>query len=116
MRKADLKTGMVCENVDGRLFMVWGGGLVDLAPKNSWGGAPFNRFNEALEDTVVNQSKDWSIHAVYSEKEAAGSGMIFKMQHPEYLKGALLWKREVVEEMTLAQVCQKLGKKIKIIP
>ncbi len=115
MRKKDLKTGMIVELVDGEKRLVIANTLIGLVSGS--GGIAMSYVNDDLTlDTVLHGD----IVKVYSEPHSdrpdhhIGSDLGWFM-HPNCTKlSKLLWERQA-EEMTLEQVCEMLGKDIKIV-
>jgi hypothetical protein len=75
--------------------------------KNGW--TDLNDINADL--TALVGGKGWDIVSV--RRPLHKSDCLFDAFEKEF--GALVYKRQEVEEMTLEQVCKLLGKEIKII-
>lgn len=104
--KADLKTGDVVLRRNGDVEIV-NRELQMFIRKNGW--TDLNDINADLASTLGG--KDWDIVSV--RRPLHKSDCLFDAFEKEF--GALVYKRQEVEEMTLEQVCKLLGKEIKII-
>lgn len=105
--KADLKTGDVIRRRDGRVE------IVNLELGVSIGKSCCTNLANIREDlTCVCDSEMYDIVAIRRPK----IGYDCQFDAFERNRGTLVYERQEVEEMTLAQVCKALGKNIKIIP
>lgn len=109
--KADLKTGMVVELADGERMIVINDSIVGI---NGW--MPLYKYDENLKESTYH---DLDINKVWEQRSFVS---FIQMFHTDWLDedrfGHKLYDRNdpVVEEMTLEQVCEELGRTIKIIP
>lgn len=107
--KAGLKAGDIIQQRNGatRIIMKYGddnhGVLV--------GRSDTTNLDDYREDLSHNSDKHFDIVAIRRPTKA--KDVCF--QAFRYYYGALIYEREEVEEMTLAEVCKLLGKNIKII-
>ena len=107
MEKSDLKTGMTVQFDNGTYALVMGGAVTGLC--GEYGGRKLNN----LEFNTINK--------IFKEgSNYDGSDLIWKIQSykqvEKYFLGELLWERPPkVEELTLEQVCEELGREIKIV-
>ena len=95
MKKSDLKTGYFVELRNGQNALILGNAVVTLedGDMSETGGASLGTYNNDLTDSWTTNS-GWDIMRVYDECDGAGSNLKFKMEHPEYLRGKLLWERK----------------------
>ena len=104
--KADLKTGDVILRRNGDVEIV-NRELKMFIRKEGW-----NSFDNECEDlTTRYPDNGWDIMAVRRPNEPSDC----RFNAFEHKLGTLVYEREEVEEMTLAEVCKLLGKNIKII-
>ena len=132
MTKRELKTGMIVTTQDGMEYVVFRN--VEYTYEN-----PFENLNGTTTDDVLVNAKmhSWSRLKYYNEDltynvsdgltdRFAKGNEIVKVEipyHPyafmkiddEKSKRKLLWKREIVKEVTIADVEEKFGCKVKII-
>lgn len=104
--KADLKTGDVILRRNGDVEIV-NGELEMFIRKN--GFTDFGGINDDL--TAAFGGKSWDIIAV--RRPVSRCDCVFNAFENE--RGDLVYEREEPVEMTLAEVCELLGKNIKII-
>lgn len=119
MTKSQLETGMVCKHADDGLSsimlnMPYYNGYRDVVVfhRSSWAG--IEEFNEDLTwgDNETPHQKSLAIVEIYIPKLPCYA---LSREVDDIEKFELLWEREKVEEMTMAQICHQLGKKIKIV-
>lgn len=110
----DLKTGMIVETTDGILRLIWSNTAIALS--DSGGGVPVSTLS------FKKDNEDWSANVVkvYSEPNyemrADMTWWIEDKNCIERTKAELLWEyKEPVLEMTLEEICNALGKNIKIV-
>lgn len=105
--KADLKTGDVIQQKDGCVGIV----NADLGTAITQGGwIDLSNFNDDLTSNLI-VDRDFDIVAVRRPKTKGDC----QFEAFQYKWGTLVYEREEVEEMTLAEVCKLLGKNIKIV-
>ena len=100
--KADLKDGMVVEAKDGRRRLVIG--------KKFMGQSTWTEFNNYTDDLKNRINSDFDIEKVYKS-----SGNKFDTVFKDHFL-TLIWEREeAYKEMTVAEIEEKLGYKIKVV-
>jgi hypothetical protein len=113
LKKSDLKTGMRVETVSGELYIV----LTDYTTINYGHQDIFfcgkNGFliGEKYDDQLrrgYDEADYYSVKRVYA---CPGDGHVLDLSE----KGKLLWEREEPKEMTIEEIQQKLGYKIKVV-
>ncbi len=102
--KFDLKSGMVVECRNGERYLVLRDKLLDSA---HWKN--INNYTTEMKKYVKSTHSD-DIMKVY---DTIGVTNLHNIFYDENL--ILIWERQEVEEMTLAEVCKLLGKEIKIV-
>ena len=103
--KADLKTGDVIMKRNGDVEIVIKEYGVLIRPKE------YNRLDDLNDDLTHSFLKDGDVIAVRRPNKISDCQFsAFKEG-----RGTLVYEREEVEEMTLAEVCKLLGKNIKIV-
>jgi hypothetical protein len=114
--KADLKSGMVVEIRSGQTLLVVGGSLLTL----TGGGLIISKhYGKDLKNLLNPNADIMKIYGLPFDgfKDHLNSDVSDLMtkhyKDPKICK--LLWEREEVAEMTLEQVCEALGKTIKIV-
>ena len=130
MTKSELKTGMIVTTQDGMEYVVFRN--VQYLFEN-----PFKSHNGEIDDVLVNaQRNTWNRLEYYNEDltyKSDGLTDIFAKRneivkveipyHPyafmnidiEKHRRKLIWKREIVKEITMADVEEQFGCKVKII-
>lgn len=103
--KADLKNWDIIQYRNGNTAIV----NIDLKSLISKEG--YNSLNCIIEDLTCGQDHNFDIIAVRRPKIGANC----QLDAFKYGRGTLVYEREEVEEMTLAEVCKLLGKNIKIV-
>lgn len=127
MVKSELRTGMIVENSGGWLGIVFKGMFKDPERgyiawiRNGQGCAieMFRNLQDVKEDlTYVGYGGDKKIVKVYSSGYKSRGGCmipLFLTNLSESLQTRrLLWEREPVKEVTMAEVEEKFGCKVKI--
>lgn len=105
--KADLKTGDVFQQKNGLIGIV----NADLGMAITQGGwIDLSNYNDDLTSSL-STDRGFEIIAVRRPKDKGDC----QFDAFKYSWGTLIYEREEVEEMTLAEVCKLLGKNIKII-
>lgn len=111
MKKSDLKTGMVVETRNGNKYLV----LLDNpdAPNmnliNFKGGFLQLAFYD--EDMIIQSAgRAYDIMSVYTLQDS-----IYNLFKERRLRYKLLWERDEPKEMTIAEIEEVLGYKIKIV-
>ena len=119
MKKEDLRTGMLVEiSNDGGLRIVLGNALMGVAGTN--GGIAMKFVDDNL---TMNRVNGGHITAVYEElhkdcSNYVGAGIEWFARTSSddiLLMAKCIWRRPKPVEMTLEQVCDLLGKNIKIV-
>lgn len=102
--KADLENGMVVECRNGERYLVLKGKLLD--------GAHWKHISDYTAEMkeYVKGTYPYDIMKVYDTIGVTNLHNIFSDENL-----ILIWERQEVEEMTLAEVCKLLGREIKII-
>lgn len=102
--KADLKNGMIIEHRDGDKYMV-----IDDRLVQEEGFFPLSDYNDDLTD---NKYKKYDIVKVYKPitDRIFDTYDLFSTDNLD-----LIWEREEVKEMTVAEIEEKLGYKVKVI-
>lgn len=129
--KEDLKTGMICKHRNGEFSTVVKDtfekeGNVVFSPKSRTGLDNFDRENFKWffegyqnESKRTESSKGVDIVEVYQPLNVCNGFIIFSGSDYEIKKEMkswrVLWSEDSVEEMTLEDICQALGKNIKIV-
>jgi hypothetical protein len=103
--KADLKTGDIIKRRNGYVE------IVILEHNACVSKEGFNFLHEIKNDLTSCISEKWDVVAVKRPKDTQACSI----QEFKCGRGTLVYEREEVEEMTLAQVCKLLGKNIKIV-
>lgn len=103
--KADLKTGDIIKRRNGYVEIV----ILEYNACVSKEG--FNFLQEIKDDLTSRVSEKWDVVAVKRPKDTQACSL----QEFKCGRGTIVYEREEVEEMTLAQVCKLLGKNIKIV-
>lgn len=109
--KSDLQTGMVVETKDGTKYIVM---------RNSCISAPDSDFivNENGWNPLRYYNDDLLEYHTYSDLDII---KVYKPNYPNVIRTfeedalELIWEREEYKEMTVAEIEEKLGYKIKII-
>ncbi len=105
-RKDDLVAGRhAVKLADGKLFLVMDGFLLSSCC-STWLNL------KDYDDKLMCRGGGLELDIAEVYNHIPSGGLNFIAFNSDYLK--LLWKREEVVEMTLAEVCAALGKKIKI--
>ena len=114
MKKLDIKTGMILKTADGKFRLMVGG----TAISTDSGGIPLSWFNEDLE-LVKNTNKTYEIVEIYAEPKEYPfcADFDFWLKDGNFLAHTtLLWKKEVVTEMSIEDLEKKYGiKNLKIV-
>jgi hypothetical protein len=107
MKKSDLKTGMLVKTMNNRFYLIL---VIDGEPlfANVNGGSYASGYREDL--TNENDS-DYDVRLIYSR-----SGFTLDDLKSTYVASRdILWKREEPKEMTIEEIQQSLGYKIKVV-
>ena len=110
MKLSDLKTGMVVETINGNKYLV----VNDYFIRNDG----CMRFSTYDEDMTEMSNPEYDVVKVWTQK---GLNSINCMLTTDWLSenrfGHLIWDRskEEVVDMTLEEVCQVLGKNVRIV-
>ena len=125
MTPKDLKTGHICLHADGRYSMVakntyenWANNDGGNTIFSSRGRTGLNKFNDDFtwKNNKSDHEKGIAIIAIYEPTNLCNSVEIF--ENTSFKPGkdfTCIWEKDKTEEMTLEEVCQLLGRKIKII-
>ena len=106
MTKADLKDGMVVEIRCGRRYLVLRGHLL-----NEDGGFMFlDSFDKNMEAMIGERSDERDIVKVYYPTLIHALDVLNKRTD-----GGLIWKREEIKEVTMAEIEEKFGCKVKVV-
>ena len=99
--KSDLKNGMIVELRNGNRYMVVG---TDLLGLNGYMGlCSYNK--DLLKYDSTSTDPDWDIVKVYKN-----------IYHLDLKKAnCIVWEREEVKEVTMAEVEEKFGCRVKIV-
>lgn len=125
MRPQDLTTGHVCLHADGRYSMVMKNTCEHYANSNS-GNLIFKsndrigikNFNSDFTwcNNTTKREKSIAVVKVYKPRNLCNSINVFEPSGFKHSNFTLVWsKPELVQEMTMEQICQALGKQIKIV-
>ena len=115
MKKSDLKTGMIVELVNGEKRLVIANTLMGLS--YGTGGIPMEHVNN---DLTLSSALHPNIAKVYSEPnigrpEHIGSDISWFEKADCTMYSTLLWKRQKPLELTVADIEEKFGCKVKIV-
>ena len=105
--KEDLKTGDVLLRRDGAVE-IYNGELDMLILQENWNDPSHIRLD--LTSDIISDADIMAIR-----RPVQKSDCVFRAFEKGYERGVLVYQREEVEEMTLKEVCELLGKEIKII-
>lgn len=110
--KEMLKPGMVVEHANGRLTMVFenrNNELLFITDDGSY--CRLIHYNDDLDDLVDVTTNQWDINKIYGL-----ASRFCDLNEISITDRSLLWERsKQPEEMTLEQVCEELGREIKIV-
>ena len=103
--KEDLKVGMIVELRNGKRYLV----MEKDKLLSKYGNMSLASYNNDLEfSDDVEKDEAWDIIKVF-KSNANNLNTLFQDDNLE-----LLWEREIVKEMTLAEIEEQLGYKIKL--
>ena len=111
MTKKDLKSGMLVEVRNGDKYTVIFGAHASIEDDDILANhdSGFMRLNSYYDDLTCDSSREYDIIKVF---ESFGLGGIYKCMD-SHLK--LLWEREPVRELTIAEIEKLLGFPVKIV-
>ena len=124
MTKADLKTGMIVTTKDGDKYMVFLNAvanstketdiLVNLRFKGCWNRLCY--YNEDLtygNNLACNDRTDFEWHRKHDIVKVSLPDSYARFIHD--IEEKVIWQREEVKEVTMAEVEEKFGCKVKIV-
>ena len=120
--KGDLRTGMVVETKNGKMFMVFAflntsNGATEVIV-NLDGSGEYLHLNYYKDDLSINyracgQHDGYDIVKVFRPRRPSQT-LSLREKEDIYREYELLWGKDVVKEMTLSELEEKLGYKVKI--
>lgn len=127
MTKSELKTGMIVTTRDGMEYVVFRNAIYIYDNKNGTSNDILVNAQSHHWNDLKYYNEDLTYHGRYSlDDKFIKENEIVKVEIPDHPysfmdlsfekhKRKLIWKREIVKEVTMADVEEKFGCKVKII-
>lgn len=109
MKKSDLKTGMVVQTRTGDNFLVMSNPDCEDRDLICFSGSYMSL--KDYTDTLEYPNSDYDIVKVFT----IGRSISYILSEKDLLKFELIWERDEPKEMTVGEIEEELGFKIKIV-